>query len=102
LDDLPNLSTLDLSENHIEAISGLDALISLTTVNLADNNILRLRGLGTLILLESLNVEDNPIYNWVVEEFGIETGNIAKLAVSYCKQMRDIIHISIPEVNENP
>jgi Leucine Rich repeats (2 copies) len=61
LDQLGDLDHLDLSGNRIAAIEGLGTLHSLRSLYLADNRIDRLDGLDGLAALEVLNVSGNAL-----------------------------------------
>ena len=61
LDSLLNLSELDLSDNRILKIEGLDSLWNLSKLNLDRNLISKLEGLDTLVNLSELNLPFNEI-----------------------------------------
>ena len=56
-----NLKLIDLSNNNISRIEGLENLIGLKELNLDNNQIIEIEGLENLIELESLNLSNNQI-----------------------------------------
>ena len=73
-----NLTTLDLSGNHIADISQLAALTKLTTLELSENDISDLRPLGGLANLDYLDLSDNQ-YSVVDPSAGLQIGPLASL-----------------------
>uniref|UniRef100_A0A0K0ENM9 MFS domain-containing protein n=1 Tax=Strongyloides stercoralis TaxID=6248 RepID=A0A0K0ENM9_STRER len=59
--DIPNLETLDLYDNQISAIKGLDKLVKLRVLDLSQNRILKIEGLQNLPNLEELFLTYNKI-----------------------------------------
>lgn len=63
LENLLNLTTLDLSNNLLEDLSGLRGLNNLTALNLSYNKIKDLQGIEEFSRLKKLNVSNNQINN---------------------------------------
>ncbi|KAK0400699.1 hypothetical protein QR680_015406 [Steinernema hermaphroditum] len=61
LDQLVNLESLDLSHNRIHKIEGLDKLVNLKSLFLVSNKITKIEGLENLVNLELLELGDNRI-----------------------------------------
>lgn len=61
LDHLTQLQWLDLSFNNIEKIEGLDTLVNLTDLSLHHNQISKLEGMDTLTKLDVLSIGDNQL-----------------------------------------
>uniref|UniRef100_A0A0K0F6B8 Protein phosphatase 1 regulatory subunit 7 n=1 Tax=Strongyloides venezuelensis TaxID=75913 RepID=A0A0K0F6B8_STRVS len=59
--DIPNLETLDLYDNQITAIKGLDKLTKLRVLDLSQNRIIKIEGLQNLVNLEELFLTYNKI-----------------------------------------
>uniref|UniRef100_A0A8P4K0A3 Dynein regulatory complex subunit 3 n=1 Tax=Dicentrarchus labrax TaxID=13489 RepID=A0A8P4K0A3_DICLA len=59
--EFTSLARLDLNNNHIEVIEGLDRLVNLTWLNLSFNIIEKIEGLESLRKLEVLNLSNNRI-----------------------------------------
>lgn len=61
LESLTNLVKLDLSENPIQTLKGLDTLVHLRELNLCKCNIYQIQGLKSLTNLVILDLSYNPI-----------------------------------------
>jgi len=80
LDALVNLQKLDLSNNSITEIKGLDALTNLQVLWLYNNSIIEIKGLNTLTNLQELWLS----YNSLTEIKGLDTlTNLQELYLSY-------------------
>jgi Leucine-rich repeat (LRR) protein len=62
LDNLTNLNKLDFSNNKIDEIRGLNSLIELEELNLSCNFIREVNGLDNLKKLSSINLGANQIF----------------------------------------
>lgn len=61
LEELKNLTNLDLSNNNLSEIKGLEKLTNLLELNLSYNILKNLKGIENLINLHYLNVSNNKI-----------------------------------------
>ena len=61
MDSLVNLQELNLSQNQIPKIEGLDLLVNLQELNLSINQITKIEGLEQLVNLWRLDLSDNQI-----------------------------------------
>ena len=73
---------LNVLENLITEIKGLEHLINLHTLYLQHNKIREIKGLETLINLQYLNLNDNPIR----EDERYLLGKSAQEIVKYCQE----------------
>ncbi|HAP60801.1 MAG TPA: GTPase, partial [Cytophagales bacterium] len=60
-DSLVNLTSLDLSNNQLTRLGGLDALVNLTELKLRNNQLTLLGGLEGLVSLTSLYLRENEL-----------------------------------------
>ena len=85
LESLNNLKSLYIESNQIYEIKGLDNLKNLSRLSLMDNNISELKGLQNIENLKSLSIHGNPLDNWMRKNFG--RGPYGQGVVEYCRKM---------------
>jgi len=97
LDHLVNLKSLNLSNNQITEIKGLENLTRLEVLDLMDNKIDELKGLEYLNNLRRFMVYGNPLYDWIQEELGGDYGK-AEVAVQYCVRLKGMYQLDANEI----
>jgi Leucine-rich repeat (LRR) protein len=103
-----NLESLSLSNNSIEAFTGLEALPHLRVLNLVNNRIKNFKGFPVLPQLEVINLHGNPISEmkqFRVIACGINTSSIQKInnqeltqdEISRGNRYRGVVAVSLRE-----
>jgi len=87
LENFGSLERLYLQNNQITEIKGLDNLKNLTHLDLMDNNIGELKGLGNLRNLEYFVVFGDPLHDWLKQNFG--SGPHGQGVVEYCRRLME-------------
>uniref|UniRef100_A0A3P8WIC9 Dynein regulatory complex subunit 3 n=1 Tax=Cynoglossus semilaevis TaxID=244447 RepID=A0A3P8WIC9_CYNSE len=103
LKDLTSLTRLDLNNNMIERIEGVDHLRNLTWLNLSFNRIKKIEGLDSLTKLELLNLTDNKISAienmdslQKLTNFGIANNLIPQLEnVIYLRKLKNLLTLNL-------
>ena len=100
---LPELTTLNLSDNAITNISPISDLPKLTTLNLSDNAISNIWSLRSLPKLTTLDLSDNAITNvWPLERFTtLTTLNLNGNSISDYRPLRRLI-AAIEDIEDHP
>ncbi|XP_040918810.1 dynein regulatory complex subunit 3 [Toxotes jaculatrix] len=90
--DFTSLARLDLNNNLIERIEGLDRLINLTWLNLSFNRIGKMEGLESLQKLELLNLSNNRIS--VIENLDkLENITHFCIANNHLRQLDNVLYL---------
>uniref|UniRef100_A0A8D3ATY3 Dynein regulatory complex subunit 3 n=1 Tax=Scophthalmus maximus TaxID=52904 RepID=A0A8D3ATY3_SCOMX len=90
--DFTSLTRLDLNNNIIERMEGLDSLMNLTWLNLSFNRIEKIEGLESLQRLELLNLSSNRIS--VIENMdGLEKLSNFCIANNLLEQLDNVLYL---------
>uniref|UniRef100_A0A8D3DJ99 Dynein regulatory complex subunit 3 n=1 Tax=Scophthalmus maximus TaxID=52904 RepID=A0A8D3DJ99_SCOMX len=90
--DFTSLTRLDLNNNIIERMEGLDSLMNLTWLNLSFNRIEKMEGLESLQRLELLNLSNNRIS--VIENMdGLEKLSHFFIANNLLEQLDNVLYL---------
>ncbi len=104
MDNLKNLRDLDLGDNNISEIKGLQNLKILQDLRLFNNHIFKIKGLENLKNLKKLKIEKNLISRKIIDSLGgyqrYHTGTGMKAPtngvevpqnfVKYCQQQKNL------------
>lgn len=87
LENLSSLKRLQLQRNQISEIKGLENLKYLTYLDLMENKISELKGLENIENLKFFSLFGNPLNEWMKQIFG--SGPYGQGVVEYCRKMRE-------------
>ena len=92
-----DLRILDLNNNEISVIEGLENLVNLEHLDLTANNIKNMLGLRTLKSLVTLGLCHNLIYTIQGIEF---LSNLKRIGL-YCNTLKKISEVSLKHIRDN-
>ena len=98
-----NLQELNLSQNQISKIEGLQKLVNLQTLDLWGNQISKIEGLQKLVNLQTLSLSDNQIskIEGLQKLVNLQTLDLSQSQINKIEELQKLVNLQTLDLSQN-